>query len=114
MKTPEGMTPVLTEIAALFSDTLQKYHDQKTAECLALTLINDLKNNFSAQSIYIPRGDLERRRRDAAIRACFEAGLNRRELARRFGLSVTQIYAILPAGRSCLPPGNRLAVTQAS
>lgn len=99
MQIPEYYPPILADIAQLMHLRLRESLPADQAECLALALTDDLCQTFSGCQMYIPKRDMQQRlQRDQAIVREF-TGNNRLELAKRYKLSVTQIYDILARQR---------------
>ena len=100
MQIPEHYPPILTDIAQLLHLRLGQQLPADQASTLAMTCTEDLRAVFGGSLIYLPKGkDYERKARDAAIYHAF-TGKNHLELARRYRLTVTQIYAILARVRA--------------
>lgn len=100
MQLPDHYPPILADIAQLLHLRLGQQLPADQAETLALTCSEDLRAVFGGSLVYLPKGqDYERRERNAAIASAFN-GRNHADLARRFGLTVTQIYAILARHRT--------------
>ena len=96
---PEGYPPLLSEFANLFHARLAQCLPEETARRLALALTDDLAQIYEGCQLYIPKRDgLARAHRDAALARAFD-GHNHAALARRYGLTVTQVYDILARKR---------------
>ena len=99
MQLPDHYPPILADIAHLLRARLGQHLPDTSAETLAMACTEDLGLTFSGCQIYIPKQDsVKRAQRDAAIASAFN-GRNHAGLARRFGLTVTQIYDILARQR---------------
>jgi Mor family transcriptional regulator len=95
MHLPDHYPDILADIAQLLNARLQQHLPAEQAAALALAQAEDLRLTFNGCQIYIPKGDhYERAQRDAEIAAAFN-GRNHAELARRYHLTVTQVYDIL-------------------
>lgn len=99
MQLPDHYPPILADIALLLHGRLHQHLPAAQAETLARACAEDLGLTFSGCQIYIPKQDsVKRAQRDAAIASAFN-GRNHADLARRFSLTVTQIYDILARQR---------------
>lgn len=68
----------------------------------ALAIVEAIRFRFGGSLLYIPKGAaMDRATRDVELCAAF-TGCNHRELARRYGLSVSKVYDILAAHRKAL------------
>lgn len=95
MQLPEHYPEILADIARLLHARLQPHLPADQAAALALAQAEDLRLTFNGCQIYIPKGDgYERAQRDAELASAFN-GRNHAELARRYRLTVTQVYDIL-------------------
>ncbi len=99
MQLPDDYPPLLGEFACVLHARLSQCLPADVAQRVALAQADDLGQTYEGCQIYIPKRDgLARARRDEAIARAFN-GRNVAELARRFGLSTTQIYDILSRQR---------------
>lgn len=95
--------PIL--LAELVDVLVDYYQDREKANLeKAMTMAQDvivvIAHHFGGRSIYLPRDDrLKRAIRDAAIYRAFD-GTNHLMLARKTGLTTTQIYNIIYKQRS--------------
>lgn len=91
----------LIELLDIIVACLQRLHrhDSEAAHAEARNITLALANYFGGEQIYIPRGkELERALRDKAIWNDYD-GRNHNELARRYKLSIPQIYNIIESQR---------------
>jgi Mor family transcriptional regulator len=85
---------ILAELAEMIYVRLAA-HGVTEAENLARSLAEDIRYHWGGGLIYIPKGERHRRNcRDAEICRQFN-GHNHAELARRHGLGIAAVYAIL-------------------
>jgi len=68
--------------------------DELAAAAMAEPFANSLRRHYACENLYIPAPD--KRLRNEAIRREFN-GRNRAEVCRKWGISRTQLYAIVKA-----------------
>ncbi|MCB1765375.1 MAG: hypothetical protein KDJ22_04815 [Candidatus Competibacteraceae bacterium] len=103
MQIPEHYPPILADIAQLLRLRLNGHFSADQADALALAQVEDLRTVFGGSLVYLPKGqDYERKTRDAALYQEF-TGHNHLDLARRYKLTVTQIYDIIARVRAARP-----------
>lgn len=97
MQPPDSFPTFLAELACLFYARLTEQHlPDETAQHLAIALADDVGRTYEGCQIYVPKRDgCARARRDALIQADHTAGASVAECARRYRLTVAQVYAIL-------------------
>lgn len=99
MQLPDSYPEVLRDLAVCIQQTMAQIATADPAVTPALVIVEGIRARFGGSLLYIPRGaKLDRAARDAEIRAAF-TGHNHRELARRYGLTVSAIYDIIAAHR---------------
>ena len=98
-QTPPESPEVLADLGQIVQQRVQDWLPPRLAAELAQEVVEAVRQRWGGSLIYIPKGAAwARQQRDAAIAAAF-TGHNHGELARRYHLTVTQIYAILQRQR---------------
>lgn len=98
---PSDYPQLLAELAELIDVRLRAQLSAHTALTLSHAIVEDIRERFSGELIYIPKyapmeTTLTREARNRAIAKEYD-GTNCRELARRYGLTLNTVYAILRA-----------------
>jgi len=100
MQIPEHYPPILADMATLFRARLGQHLPDSEADVLTLACVDDLCLTFSGSQIYIPKREaMSRAHRDSLIVREFD-GHNHADLAKRYHLTVTQIYDIIARRRT--------------
>ena len=100
---PPKYPPVLCELADCVYRCLSASLPVERAGRLALDITGALQRQFVGCLLYIPKGEeFERERRNDALLRDFN-GRNHRELARKYGLALATVYAILSEQREKKP-----------
>jgi Mor family transcriptional regulator len=98
MPLPDSYPETLRDLADCIEQTLGQIAADPAADP-ALVIVEALRFRFGGSLLYIPKGDkMDRATRDAELCAAF-TGRNHRELSRRYGLTVSQVYGIIAAHR---------------
>ena len=99
MQLPNSYPEVLCDLAVCIQQTLAQITTADPAVTPALVIVEGIRARFGGSLLYIPKGEkMDRAARDAEIFAAF-TGRNHRELARRYGLTVSTIYDVIAAQR---------------
>lgn len=100
MNLPDQYPATLAELAELLHARLAPHLDAATADALALDLVEAIRQRYSGEMVYIPKGDaFALHQRNARIWRAFN-GRNYGALAREYGLAVGTVYEIIAAERA--------------
>ncbi len=97
----DGYPELLRDMAGIVErQLLQGGLEAQLAAAIAMNVVEEVREQFGGQMIYMPKGELWQRRR--VWQAMWEAftGHNHDELGRKFGMNVVGVYRVLAIMRA--------------
>lgn len=100
-KAEDGYPELLRDMAGIVErQLLQGGVEAQLAAAIAMNVVEEVREHFGGQMLYMPKGELWQRRRVwQAMWADFN-GRNHDELAKKFGMNVVGVYRVLAIMRA--------------